>query len=55
MQGAGRGADEIVLPPLPPQGGYEVWRFQVNAAILAASARPAMVLHWLSEIDAPAV
>ena len=30
----GRDAEKIVVPSLPPAGGYETWRFQVMAAVL---------------------
>ena len=42
-----------MLPPLPPAQGYEVWRFQVNTQILAATARPQAVAAWLAEVDSP--
>lgn len=51
----GRDADKIVLPSLPPQSGYEVWRFQVGAAVLAASARPGLVAPWLADVDSVSI
>ena len=46
-----RDADKINMPPLPPTAGYETWRFQASAAVLAAAARPTLVAAWLEEVD----
>ena len=45
-----RDAEKIIIPPLPPVSGYEQWRFQTSAAIMAAAARPALTVFWLGEV-----
>eukprot|EP00974_Lingulodinium_polyedra_P099767 9664726-Lingulodinium_polyedra.AAC.1 len=43
-----KGAGKIMLATLPPSSGFETWRFQPRAAIVAASARPRVIGPWLS-------
>jgi len=46
-----RDAEKILVPSLPPTAGYETWRFQTSAAVLAASAKPAACLQWLHQVQ----
>lgn len=51
MASVSKDGDKVVLPPLPPAPGYDTWRFQANAAILAATGSPSVVLVWLGDVQ----
>ena len=46
----GKDADRVVIPVLPPEGGYETWRFQTVAAVQAASAKPYLIGPWIAQV-----
>jgi hypothetical protein len=48
---AGKDAERIHLPLLPPDVNYETWKFQAVAGVLAAAARPQIALAWLHQVD----
>ena len=51
----GRDAEKILVPPLPSTMGYETWRFQAEAAVMAASAKPVLCMQWLRQVQDPGV